>query len=34
MYLLSQRELWRRYRNRELIPIGFLSTLAPTYAMI
>jgi len=26
MYQLNQRELWRRYRNREQIPIGFLST--------
>lgn len=28
MYHLNQRELWRRYRNREQIPIGFLSTFA------
>ena len=28
MYQLNQRELWRRYRNREQIPIGFLSTFA------
>ena len=26
MYQLNQRELWRRYRNREQIPVGFLST--------
>ena len=28
MYQLNQRELWRHYRNREQIPIGFLSTFA------
>ena len=28
MYKLNQRELWRRYRNREQIPIGFLLTFA------
>ena len=28
MYQLDQRELWRSYRNREQIPIGFLSTFA------
>jgi len=28
MYQLNQRELWRRYRNREQIPVGFLSTFA------
>jgi hypothetical protein len=28
MYQLNQRELWRRYRNREQIHVGFLSTFA------
>ena len=28
MYQLNQRELWRRFRNRELIPIGFLASFA------
>ena len=28
MYQLNQRELWRRYRNREQIRIGFLATFA------
>ena len=28
MYQLTEREIWRRYRNREHIPVGFLCSFA------